>query len=84
MLRSLGVTRLQLTRCFVYETARARAASACAICAASRLTPPPQVSSMFASIFSGTFIGLGFAVVLTYQQVQIYRRGAVALFQCTC
>ncbi len=65
MLRSLGVARLQLTRCFVYETARARAGSR--LCC-----PPPhpqQVASMFASIFSGTFIGLGFAVVLTYQQV---------------
>ena len=28
-----------------------------------------QVASMFASIVSGTFIGLGFAVLLTYQQV---------------
>jgi hypothetical protein len=29
----------------------------------------PQMASMFAAIFSGTVIGLGFAVVLTYQQV---------------
>ncbi len=33
------------------------------------LEPSAQVASMFASIFSGTLIGLGFAVVLTYQQV---------------
>jgi hypothetical protein len=32
-----------------------------------------QVSSMFASICSGTFIGLGFAVLLTYQQVRRQR-----------
>jgi hypothetical protein len=66
VLRSLGVARLQLTRCFVYETARDARAGSRLCCPPPH---PPQVASMFASIFSGTFIGLGFAVVLTYQQV---------------
>ena len=67
MLRSLGVTQVQLTRCFVYETVSA-SGCACACVCVCRLTLV-QVASMFASIFSGTLIGLGFAVVLTYQQV---------------
>lgn len=80
VLRSLGVTRLQLTRCFVYETVRAAVLSQLLASHADLV----QVASMFASIFSGTLIGLGFAVVLTYQQVARVRRVATLQLVDAC